>query len=238
MREDSFASARTHEEEETIGFLLPLLRRLTQLILAPSRRFLSEPKGKRRNDPKHYGPHAVRLEAYICGWALVEFLIFWAFSTGRLSNWANPDFYWAGKLFLLAVIWRIAEIIASAFWQSVLRRMIGPFHRKPANRERIVVLGLINYFELALCFACVYSANSANLVSTTPGVQLGPWDPLYFSIMTALAVGYGDVVPKDSLRFVAGLQGLLSFFLVIVFIARFINLLGVIPGHQESKLEE
>lgn len=48
---------------------------------------------------------------------------------------------------------------------------------------------------------------------------LSIWDCLYFSMITFTTIGYGDIAPVGDIRYVAGLQALLSYFLLSLSIA-------------------
>jgi hypothetical protein len=52
------------------------------------------------------------------------------------------------------------------------------------------------------------------------------FDPFYFSAITQLKIGYGDVVPTEGLRVVAAAQGLLGFMLGVFAISRVIAFLS------------
>jgi hypothetical protein len=51
-----------------------------------------------------------------------------------------------------------------------------------------------------------------------------PWACLYLSMITWSTIGYGDVVPSDRARFWAASEGILGYFIMVLFIAALTNL--------------
>jgi hypothetical protein len=92
----------------------------------------------------------------------------------------------------------------------------------PANvisPQRTLVLAAINYVELMLWFGLVYALNYKSLHGAGQ-----PATAFYFSIITQLTIGYGDVSPEGwFLRILAALQGLIGALFVIVVLGRAIS---------------
>lgn len=76
----------------------------------------------------------------------------------------------------------------------------------------------INYVELMIWFGVVYALNYHSLHGADE-----PASAFYFSIVTQLTIGYGDVSPMGWLRIIAALQGLIGALFVIVVLARAIS---------------
>jgi hypothetical protein len=84
--------------------------------------------------------------------------------------------------------------------------------------QRTLVLAAINYVELMLWFGLVYALNYKSLHGASQ-----PATAFYFSIITQLTIGYGDVSPEGWLRIEAALQGLIGALFVIVVLGRAIS---------------
>ena len=57
--------------------------------------------------------------------------------------------------------------------------------------------------------------------TTSSDEPIGPWEALYFSVVTFTTIGYGDFQPHGWARVVAGLEGLLGLFIMAVFTVSF-----------------
>ena len=78
---------------------------------------------------------------------------------------------------------------------------------------RFLVLGFVNFLELIVCFSAIYAFDLTKLKGA-----MDPWAALYFSVVTQLTIGYGDLKPLAELRAVAAIQGLSGLsFLALVF---------------------
>ena len=106
---------------------------------------------------------------------------------------------------------------------------------------RIVLLGLVNYLELILGFAVIYTANLGCLRETTQkGFKAveSCGDALYFSVITQLTIGYGDISPTGWLRLAASLQGLAGVVLLVLLVGQFVNALPPSVGLRQYRREK
>lgn len=92
--------------------------------------------------------------------------------------------------------------------------------------KRSLILGMVGFLELIVAFACVYAA-FPNYVHLPDNEQATAGVYLYFSSITQLTIGYGDVAPQSWLRLISVIQGLSGLALLAVTIGRFLALLRV-----------
>lgn len=98
-----------------------------------------------------------------------------------------------------------------------------------ASLTRTVILLIINYFEIIICFAIMYLLNKNCFNNTST------WsDSLYFSIITQLTIGYGDIVPQGINKLIVCLQGILGLFFGLLILGRVISLLPNIDSDYEK----
>ncbi len=88
------------------------------------------------------------------------------------------------------------------------------FHRK-------LLLEAINFVELVLLFGCLYALSLARLNGAADDWS----DAFYFSAITQLTIGYGDIQPLGSFKLLAVVQGLTGFFFALVVLARVVSVL-------------
>ncbi|MGD9159427.1 MAG: potassium channel family protein [Desulfobacteraceae bacterium] len=160
--------------------------------------------------------HSWKIDNYVVICFVVE-VIFYSFSGIPLfhSLWAK----WA--LFGLFTL-KALEITAVAMKVSVLSRVGRPKKEKRhiGSHERMIVLAMINYLELIVIFATFYRLFQNKLLGATTF-----YDPLYFSVMTQLTIGYGDITPLGALKILVCVQCLIGLFVLVGVIARYIALL-------------
>src|SRR5207248_3677051 len=127
--------------------------------------------------------HANRVDALVASCFVLEFLCLIAASQWR-GNW---------RWLLLFTAWRILDIAATAVRLSLFDRR----HRSAnaslavASHERVVVLGLVNYVELVICFASIYAGFPDSIHGLRDGL-----DVIHLSVISQLTIGYGDIYPE------------------------------------------
>jgi len=153
---------------------------------------------------------SARVDVYVLAWLAVE--LAFAF----LAPSATGSLLW---FILVALAYRVIDITQAAVNMTVfahLRRPRGQYNITSATRA--LLLTLWTYGELALCFAIFYSSSAASLTGMATW-----WDPYYFSAITQLTVGYGDITPLGPTRILVPLQALLGLLLALVAIARIVG---------------
>jgi hypothetical protein len=158
-----------------------------------------------------------QIDCYITGWVLFETCLIAAVIFG-------PP--WMKIASVVIATYRIIEIVQSASNLVLFDRLRG--HRnRVAVAERIVVILVINFFELILCFGVIYAHNKSLLVGTNTW-----YDPYYFSVVVQTTLGFGDILPKHGLQVVSAIQALIGTLFGVVLISRFIGLLPKIESDK------
>ena len=152
------------------------------------------------------------IEYYVLGWLAIEITVTCAvlFSHPRFDGFAQ----WVSTG-LVAL--RITEIIQVTVNAALFDQISSPIGRRVATPERMLVIAAVNFIELYLCFSAIYGMN-VNLLTPVSG----PDSAFYFSAITQLTIGYGDIAPTGWLRAVAPAHGFLSFLFVALVFSRFI----------------
>jgi hypothetical protein len=164
---------------------------------------------------------AVATEAYVLFWFVLELAIGAALLS--LYNYVAA---------VTLVRWLI-YIIAALRGLEIIARAVGVDLRNVISTLRTLILAAINYVEFMLCFGLVYALNYQNLVDQSHSVPAPLWfqhpssaEPItafYFSVITQLTIGFGDVYATGWLRIIVVVQGLIGALFVIVVLGRAIS---------------
>jgi hypothetical protein len=150
-------------------------------------------------------------EVYVLCWLFFEFVISGAVCLFHeyvaAVRWL--PYFLVALIYLLAVL-RVIEILA---------RNTRIDFTDVASKQRSLALVSINYVELMLWFGLVYALNYHSL----HGVIGQPATAFYFSIITQLTIGYGEVYATGWLRLIAAAQGLIGALFVIVVLGRAVS---------------
>ena len=121
----------------------------------------------------------------------------------------------------IVVILRLIDIVQVNINLSlfdVLRT--GKDYHYMASVVRSIINVMINYFEIILCYGIVYGFCEPHLDKAKNWL-----DAFYFSAITQVTVGFGEMMPRGVLRWVTVSQFLLGYFFTALIIGRFISLL-------------
>lgn len=132
-------------------------------------------------------------------------------------------------------------LIARVFLNDVFREAI--------SHKRSLIMTVINYVEICLCFAFIYSYlddtnhqldnPTFHISSDIPQIEKGHLNDnqtIYFSFITAATIGYGDISPRDPLAMkLVIIQTLISLFFIVVFISNIINKLNEDTFYNRKK---
>jgi hypothetical protein len=218
---------------EVRGWIAPALRIVLRVLTLPSTLILSPPRLPAHVTPADHlarsARRAMRVDTFIAGCILVDVACLWYVAEGP-TDWRR----WFAVGF---VGWRVVDVLATVLRVCLFDEFDSRTHLYVhSSPTRVVVLGLVNYLELIVCFAAVY-ASAPHLVSThaDPPVFAGPAGKgLHLSFATQLTVGYGDAYPVGWLRPVAWLQSLAGLGLIALQVARYMAV--VPPAHPEPDL--
>jgi hypothetical protein len=144
-------------------------------------------------------------------------------------------FFLLFKLDLTTATWALVVSVIITFDTIhflISRIFLNDVHQQPISFKRTLLMTLLNFAEVAFCFAFVYSyiddtnTDPARIIFST-GQQLTDLQTIYFSFVTSATIGYGDIAPKDPvlMRLVI-LQITLSLFFVVIVISTITNKLG------------
>jgi potassium channel LctB len=216
--------------ERPYGIIAPVVLRIFRgLKRLPPQSFVGDRMSHQMGEHFTADPEAAthrrawRVDLFVLASVTLELIAF-AF-IGHAAEWL--------RIVLLAIpILRILNIVEVTVNLNVFDALTSPVRPRVASVVRTLVLTGINYLELILCFGIVY----LDLIDHLRGA-FAPLDVIYFSAITQLSVGYGDIVPLGAVRLVAVLQAMLGLFFTVVLLGRFAGLLPRISTVAEMRHE-
>jgi len=112
------------------------------------------------------------------------------------------------------VIWIMVYVLLETVLYIPTLIFASDMFSKPRSYKRSMLLLFLNYIEIILAFAVLYSCG--NFLNK----PLNHWfDAVYFSAMTSSTIGYGDFYPVTTIgKVLATIQALLFLFFVILFL--------------------
>jgi hypothetical protein len=136
---------------------------------------------------------------------------------------------------LVFPIWRLIDLLSANLRINLFDHLIAKRAPSAASATRMLILVFFNFVEISICFACFYAASGLLRVH---GGDVVDWvDPIHFSCVTQLTIGYGDATPEGYLRLVADTQGMIGLVVLVLFIGRFVSSLPAIRSLHTHESE-
>jgi len=157
-----------------------------------------------------------RKEAYILSWFAIELLLLLV---------AEIEVGWPLWIPRVLASIRIVDIFQSSVNLSVFDQLRTDERVVISSAVRTLVLSFLNYFELLICFGIVY----VTMLEKLSGAD-GWMDAIYFSVVTQLTIGFGDIRPLGVARFVSATQGLVAVAFTILILGRIVSVLPKIES--------
>ena len=165
------------------------------------------------------------IEFYIFFWFVVEISIAFLYPLLAETIWKIP------LLCLIGI--RILDIFQITVNSSIFDRIRLNWRDHYAESvPRTLILAVWNYLELILCFGAIYSHfHHLGFLHDAAGA----FDPYYFSAVTQLTIGFGDIHPGGPAKIVTILQGFTGFLFQLLILGRIVALLPEIKGHDHEE---
>jgi hypothetical protein len=174
-------------------------------------------------------------DRYTAGWWVIESVLV----VFAVSLFPGPPPYVSIVVSLLTA-WRIVDIVQLNVNKTIFDSLRAGADYRQGSTIRSLIVAVTNYVELLLCFGILYCLWPTLLIDSAlerrPPIS-SPFDALYFSVVTQLTIGYGDIVPKGLGRVVAALQAILGFGFALVILGRVVSVLPTITGMAEQPVK-
>jgi hypothetical protein len=222
-------------KKNSYGFIVPAFVFLVELIMWPTHRFLGSQQPALESTDQtaklaYFRQRAVKIDALVAGKILISIL---------LLNVASPGHPLAWLAYFVSVAF-IVNVKASVFHYSVFPEASGMVTSKHDIQvlflPRIVIIALLNYIEIVLCFATIYRLHSGFTIGGISDSKLpDAFTAVYFSTVTAMTVGYGDIYPTGISRAYVIAEIGVSLLLISVLIGRSLSSMNAIRQAAETR---
>ncbi len=133
-------------------------------------------------------------------------------------------------LIIFLPVLRIFDIMQVAINMVVFDHLRTTRKHSVSSVTRTLVMGLWNFVEMVIAFGILYSAIMPQIENAKTW-----FDPYYFSVITQLTIGYGDLTPIGVARMVTAVQGIVGVVYVVMMLSRFVSLMPRIGSVQTSE---
>jgi hypothetical protein len=153
------------------------------------------------------------VDFYILSWIAFQFIM--------LVLLKMIGSYWVVAAIRALVLVRVIDIAQANINMNIFDRLrYGETSHITVSVTRNIVLAALTFVELILSFGLIYATMPENLLGAA-----GRFDAIYFSMITQLTIGYGDIRPLHAARWIASAQGLVGFGFSLLIIGRFVSLI-------------
>lgn len=168
---------------------------------------------------RHYTRRQLRIESVVVAFCAIPWLSHWA-------DGAYPSPFLTGALMAVN-----GFVIVNTFFVSFAYVLPHSGRRvaQVADLSRALMINMASFCANIFAFGYIYSHLNIH-GSGDPQEWI---DPFYFSVKSALTVGYGDLTPQDTLaKSVAMVQSLVSFVFSLVILGRIISSIPAMSAGQ------
>ncbi len=163
------------------------------------------------------------IEHYICCCLMIELILAVVACVYSWSTWS---------MIIVAILpsLRILEIIQVTVNVTLFDALINHPDELATSHARLLILSGINFLELVICFGIIYAMN----ITSLHGAE-NPWIAFYFSTITQLTIGYGDMYPIGWLRIIVPVQCIMNTLFVVLIFGRLMTSFPQIRGLFDKK---
>ncbi len=218
-------SKLTDTEREHRGLVTPLILNTYLIFRCFSLTKIASSRIQNRRHQTYF------IDAYIIAWLLLEMRLL----TTEVQPFIRCFVFWL-------VAFRIFDLVSATLGAAIFDPIVDPEGHRLASKARSLTWTLIGYVELICLFAILYTLIGSYYASFGSCEEsfralLSVKEGLYFSTITQLTIGYGDIQPIGDARFAVSIQGILGYLFVAVVVARVVSALPPLsldfaPEHQ------
>jgi hypothetical protein len=212
------------------GFLFRIIVWVSEWLMFPTVAMFG-PRKPPQADEKYFFQRAIKIDLYLlCRVGLGLGLVFWSSSDPGLR-----------VVFLIVSGYMLATLLAASIHYGLVSNPDREDSLDMAlSLQRSAGLAFLNYVEVIVWFAVVFSSlHEPFLPVPADGstvANLGGWDAIYFSSITAFTIGYGDFAPQTSLaRMLVACESVFSLTILTLTIGRVMSSMKSLVDWNHTK---